>query len=211
MRGADARPPAAADRLPGRLRRRRRDVSLLDALHGDQHQLDFLLDRERADAGAPDVEPYRTRLHILRPAVERGCRTGPRARRVGSHSTFASGPAEGDPKYGHASVFVAVLGRGLEADLPRLVPGRGRGGGPRRPGARDARHEDGSRRPQLRASRCPAHRGRTPGERTNSRCSTRPTRRRSAREFGSGMGRVSRTWWTRRLGASPPGREERWM
>ena len=104
---------------------------------GDQHKLDML--RECARVLTSNEGEYC--LHIL---PRRRARRPPRARARNSHSraiAFASLPRT-DPKYGHASVFVAVLGRGLEDTAsPRFVPrGRGRGRGyPRGRGLGDRR------------------------------------------------------------------------
>lgn len=98
------------------------DKGTLDALHGDQHKLDML----RECARVLDVERGGIIVSISFPAAARVALLERAASELNLDLRVRVF-AEGDPKYGHAAVFVAVLGRGLEEIVPAFVPGDGDG------------------------------------------------------------------------------------
>ena len=127
-------------------------VDKLDALHGDQHKLDMLrecarvLDVERGGIPSPYPSPPPRVALLERVASEL----------LDLRLRFA----EGDPKYGHASVFVAVLGR-IGRYRPQVRP-RGRGRDGDIPGdGRGTRDGGGCATATVLAASHQSHRGRT--------------------------------------------------
>jgi SAM-dependent methyltransferase len=94
------------------------DKGTLDALHGDQHKLDMI----RECARVLDVERGGIIVSISFPAAARVALLERAASELNLDLRVRVF-AEGDPKYGHAAVFVAVLGRGLEEIVPAFVSG----------------------------------------------------------------------------------------